>query len=475
MDLRIYEIYIPELGAYAKFKVLPPEEIKRFTDSLEEEDIEIHNYVKLIINNFVYNMQRDIIHALHKMSRDAANLTIEALFNGCIMLNPGLDIDGWVSLMYSSSPYAKDKTPYMDDETISTHPSRSKPKANKKLVESVKPKKMTKTKFINLASYLHSKVIGQDKAIDTVVNVLKRSHAGLNDAQRPLGVLLFAGSSGTGKTHLARELHNYLFGNDYDIVRIDCGEYQQKHENQKLMGSPPGYIGHEDGGVLTNRVLENPNTVVLLDEVEKAHPDLWDTFLRVFDEGMITDNKGNQVSFRNTIIIMTTNLGNEMIVDSLTGRGVGFNSRIQHSMRTKDLPARTMVERSANDSIKKKFKPEFLNRIDKIIIFNHLTFEDYKQIADLEMDIVDSKLVKKGLSLSYGEDVLEGLVIEGVDTIFGARGMARVRREEIEDLLADKILSSHLPRGTMIHLNYAEDIGFSLTVSKPKATNVSKA
>ena len=454
--LRVYEIYIPELNRYVKFKVLPPEEIKKIMDDISDYDPSDH--MRTVVENFVYNMKHDVIDALKLLSDEAGELAIEALFNGCVMLNPGLDIDSWVRIAYSGTKILSDTS-----SKELEHVQDKKPQEKKQQVQ--KNTKPTKAKINNLSKHLKNKIIGQNEAIDSVCGVLKRSVSGMGDETRPLGVLLFAGSSGTGKTHLARELHNYVFGGKHELIRVDCGEFQQKHENQKLIGAPPGYIGHEDGGMLTGRVKDNPNTVILLDEVEKAHPDLWNTFLRIFDEGMVTDNKGKQVSFRDAIIIMTTNLGNDKIVEMLTGKGTGFAAKIETQLSTKESPDRNMVEKLAKESIKKMFRPEFLNRIDKTIVFNHLTDDDYLKIAQLEIDVVDTKLMKKGFILNYEEAVLKGLVEKGVDTIYGARGIARIRRDEIEDLIAEKIMSTQISRGSIFELNYFNNL-FTVEVIK---------
>lgn len=462
-SLRVYEIYIPELNRYVKFKVLPPEEIKKIMDDIS--DYNSSDHMKTVVENFVYNMRHEIVDALKLLSEEAGELAIEALFNGCVMLNPGLDIDSWVRIAYSGTKSIPEEPQSKEIEAASPKPIAKPKGASSKS----KQPKLTKTKLLSLNKHLKTKIIGQDQAIDSVVDVLKRSLTGLSDPERPLGVLLFAGSSGTGKTYVARELHKYLFGSEYDLIRVDCGEFQQKHENQKLIGAPPGYIGHEDGGVLTNRVRDNPHTVILLDEVEKAHPDLWNTFLRIFDEGMVTDNKGKQVSFRDAVIIMTTNLGNDKIVEKLTGKGTGFAGRIQISLNTTETPDKEVVERYAKESIKKMFKPEFLNRIDKTIVFNHLNNNDYLRIAQLEMDIIDSKLMKKGYVLNYDESVLNGLVEKGVDTIYGARGMSRVRRDEIESPLADSIMSSTFPRGSIFEIDYLDNLFTINTIKGSKS------
>jgi len=456
--MRVYEIFVPEVGTYVKFKVLTPETIKTFMS--ETEDLDRESYMKRVIENVVFNMKTEIIESLKLMSRTTAAKTVEALYNGCVMLNPGLDVDSWVRIAYMG---VEGPLPEMtlEEPEISEDPMPFNP-----MPKLVTQRKISKTKFLNLEKYLKERVIGQDSAIEAVVGALKRSQAGLNDDQRPLGVFLFAGSSGVGKTHLAKVLHKYLFGDDYELVRVDCGEYQQKHENQKLLGSPPGYLGHDEGGQLTNQIEKHPQTVLLLDEVEKAHPDLWNTFLRVFDEGILTNNKGDKVSFRDAVIIMTTNLGNSELTALLADRGVGFGSRSEYAHNVTKVPPREQVERIALESIKKSFRPEFLNRLDKTVIFNYLTHDDYVKIAELEMLAVDSKLSKRGNSLQYDDSAIEALINQGVDTIRGARGMSQIRREKIEDMLADLILSTKCPRGTIFELSHRED-EFEINVKRP--------
>ncbi|MFZ4104803.1 AAA family ATPase [Flavobacterium sp.] len=328
-----------------------------------------------------------------------------------------------------------------------------------------KYKKISRQKFLNLKNHLQDNVIGQQEAITSVVSALKRSQVGLNDKNRPLGIFLFAGSSGVGKTHLASTLHKYLFSEEYPMVRIDCGEFQHKHENQKLIGSPPGYIGHDEGGQLVNLVKKYPHTVVLLDEVEKAHADMWNTFLRVFEDGVLTDGKGEEVSFINTIIIMTTNLGNEKTVEYLLSGGTGFAKNINYKTTTTQMPAKEMVEKNTLDAVRKHFRPEFINRLDKIVVFNHLDRDDLEKIAELEMSIIMDKLSKKGYSVNYTDQVITALLDKGVDSVKGARGLAQVRREKMEDKLADILIKSAPPRGTIFEISYKDD--FVFTLKKP--------
>ena len=465
--MKIYQIYIPDLSIYVKFKLLDPEEIKQLLEKHTSDSPK--ELKKAILANVIFNMKSDVSDALRALSRDAAEKCIDTLYNGCVMLNPGLDIDNWVSL--SSQMYLNpenngvnldDDMPF-DFDQVKKMLNAKRPKTQSKN----KQRKISKQKFLGLDDYLKSNIIGQDEAVAEVVNALKRSQAGLSDDNRPLGIFLFAGASGVGKTHLASTLNKYLYGDDSQMVRIDCGEYQQKHDNQKLIGSPPGYVGHDEGGQLVNLVKKNPNVVVLLDEVEKAHADLWNTFLRVFEDGTLTDGKGEHVSFCNTIIIMTTNLGNDKITDHLTSGGAGFTRSIDVKLKTKEMPPRDMVERTSNESIKKHFRPEFINRLDKIIVFNHLSLKDYEKIAELEMHLVIDKLSKKGFMASYTDDVIEGLIFKGIDTIKGARGLSKVRRDLIETPLADILINSNVPRGSIFEIGYIDDI-FTLKTIKPR-------
>lgn len=204
----------------------------------------------------------------------------------------------------------------------------------------------------------------------------------------------------------------------------------------------------------------------MLDEVEKAHPDLWNTFLRVFDNGLLTDAKGDIVNFRNTIIIMTTNLGNDKTTDHLLAGGTGFNKDINYKTSTKKIPERSMLEKNTNEAIRKHFRPEFLNRIDKIVVFNYLSENDCNTIAKLEMSITAEKLNKKGYSFEYNQSVIDGLIIKGIDSIKGARGLAQIRREQIEAPIADSIINSTIPRGSVFQILF-EDDKFKFNVKKP--------
>lgn len=444
--MRTNDVYYSNLASTAKFKTLPEKEVIEFNKKYS--DLPKVNYIGLVLEACIFNLRTDISTALRKMSTLAIDDAIMSLYNGCIMLNPGLDNQTWMNLTTSYNFFEP------TDKIIT-----SVEKQTKKEIQPPQPQKKRinqKSKFINLERHLNDKVIGQEEAIAKVCQSLKRAQALLNDEDRPLGVFMFCGPSGVGKTLIAKELQKYLYDNA-DLVRIDCGEYQHKHENQKLGGSPPGFVGHEDGGQLTKMLTKNPNTVVLLDEAEKAHPDFWHTFLKVFDDGFMTDNKGNHVSFRNSIIIMTSNLGNEQISEASYARSAGFNASIKDSYDSKTPPRRDMVERMTKEAIRKHFKPEFLNRIDDIVIFNHLSGENFESIADLEMQGLSAKLAKQGFLLNWDEDTVKLLVELSGKSMEGARGLSKIRRDLIENKLADLLLNRKNPRGTIFNVSVEED------------------
>lgn len=468
--MQIYQIFVPELNANVKFKILSTDDISAFLDSIKNKKNK--DLRKEVLQLVVFNLNTEVAGSLSLLSRTAAERALEAIYSGCIMLNPGLDLDYWINIAYSTAPVVPtdqfSDTEYIDQvKRFLKETSRTSKTKNTKVI---KPRKMSRQKFLGLEDYLKSNVIGQDQAIEEIVSALSRSQADMHDANKPLGTFLFAGSSGVGKTHLANTLHKYLFDSDAPMVRIDCGEFQHKHENQKLIGSPPGYVGHDEGGQLTNQIKKNPYSVVLIDEVEKAHNDIWNTFLRIFDEGVVTDSKGELVDFRNTIIIMTTNLGNDKTVENLIATGTGFTKNIVFERKTKQIPIRSIVEKNTHQAIDKYFRPEFLNRIDKIVIFNHLNREDCEKIAEIEMSVIADKLSRKGISVSYTERVINGLIELGIDTIKGARGISQVRRDVIETPIAKTIVHSNLPKGTIFHIDYLND-NFVFDFQKPIRKN----
>ncbi len=301
--------------------------------------------------------------------------------------------------------------------------------------------KLTETesqKYIFLAENLKKNVIGQDSAIDSISNAIKRARVGLKDPKKPIGSFVFVGPTGVGKTYLAKRLAKELFGDENAMIRIDMTEYMEKHSVSKLIGSPPGYVGYDEGGQLTDMVRTKPYSVILFDEIEKAHPDVFNTLLQVLDDGRLTDSKGRVVNFKDTVIIMTSNIG----ASELERRNVlGFNAsediEQDENKRNKDI---------INQAMKTMFKPEFLNRLDDIIVFNNLNKENVKKIAKLLMDELVERLDKNDIKVSYDDKILDYIVEKGYDKKFGARPLERLIRTDIENELADKILNGDIDR-----------------------------
>jgi len=437
-----------------KFRALSVQEAQAFVDNYS--DVPKMEYILLTLDQCIFNLKTEVKAVMQKLSPQVADEVLTSLYNGCIMLNPILDLDAWMGLTQSYNVFQKTE----EKKELEPHPSadqqeetftQPKPRASKKKNANTN----LSDKFLQLEDYLNSRVIGQPEAIRRLSNALKRAYVKLNDPDRPLGVFLFTGPSGVGKTLVAKELQKYLYG-DQELVRIDCGEYQHKHENQKLIGSPNGFVGYEDGGQLTRSIMKNPSTVLLLDEAEKAHPDFWNTFLKVFDDGYITDGRGNNVSFRDVIIIITSNLGNDKISEATFGKSSGFTASLSDGFKSKEAPKRAMVERQTNEAIRKFFKPEFLNRLDEIVIFNNLMSYDYNKIAVLELNSLSNKLIKSNLDIRWDDEVVNLLSEKSGVSIEGARGMARIRREEIENPLAEILLKSKPAKGTIFNITVQE-------------------
>ena len=308
-------------------------------------------------------------------------------------------------------------------------------------------KKMTQSeseKLLHLEDLLHKRVIGQDEAIGAVSRALRRARAGLQNPKRPIGSFIFLGPTGVGKTELCRALGEAMFGDENAVVRIDMSEYMEKHSVSRLVGSPPGYVGYEEGGQLTEAVRRKPYSVVLLDEVEKAHPDVFNMLLQILDDGRLTDNSGRVVNFKNTIIVMTSNAGAAMLGNT---RAMGFGSTIDTLRSYETMKEQVMKQ------VKDIFKPEFINRVDELIVFHALTEDEIKQIAALMLKELEARLKEKGMTLTYDEDVIALLAKDGYDPAFGARPLRRVIQRTIEDALSEEIIAGKLHLGENILLS----------------------
>jgi ATP-dependent Clp protease ATP-binding subunit ClpC len=320
-------------------------------------------------------------------------------------------------------------------------------------------------KLANMDNLLNGKVIGQEDAVKKVVKAIQRNRAGLKDPNRPIGTFIFLGTTGVGKTELAKVMARELFDSDDALIRIDMSEYMEKFAVSRLVGAPPGYVGYEEGGQLTEAVRRKPYAVVLLDEIEKAHPDVFNILLQILDEGHVTDSLGRKVDFRNTIIILTSNIGTRDLKDF--GDGVGFGTSAKKT--SSDARARATIE----NALKKAFAPEFLNRIDDIIIFNSLEKEDIKKIIDLELNKLYKRLEKLNYKVELTDEARDFIAEKGWDKDFGARPLKRAIQKYIEDLLAEMLVNKQFSEGetVVLKLNEAKDAleGETQKKSKEKA------
>jgi ATP-dependent Clp protease ATP-binding subunit ClpB len=296
-----------------------------------------------------------------------------------------------------------------------------------------------KQKLLNLETELHMRVVGQDEAIKAVSDAVRRSRAGLQDPKRPIGSFIFLGSTGVGKTELAKALAEFLFNNENSMVRIDMSEYQERHTVSRLIGAPPGYIGYEESGQLTEAVRRKPYSVILLDEIEKAHPDVFNILLQVLDDGRLTDNKGRTVDFKNTIIIMTSNIGSHIIQDNL--------QRVNEQNREEIL---NQTRQQVFDLLKQGIRPEFLNRVDEIIMFQSLTREEVRRIVELQLKLVQKMLEKSSVKLTVTKKALDFIAMVGYDPQFGARPIKRVIQKNLVNELSKMILDEKVDKNSVI-------------------------
>jgi len=296
-----------------------------------------------------------------------------------------------------------------------------------------------KQKLLNIETELHMRVVGQDEAINAVSNAIRRNRAGLQDPKRPIGSFIFLGTTGVGKTELAKALAELLFNNENNMVRIDMSEYQERHTVSRLIGAPPGYVGYEESGQLTEAIRRKPYSVVLLDEIEKAHPDVFNILLQVLDDGRLTDNKGRTVDFKNTIIIMTSNLGSHIIQENL--------EKVNEDNREEIL---NQTRKQVFDLLKKSIKPEFLNRIDEIIMFQSLTQEEVRRIVELQLKNIQKMLEKSSIKLTITKKAVDFIALIGFDPQFGARPIKRVIQKNMLNELSKMILEEKVDKNSVI-------------------------
>jgi len=321
-------------------------------------------------------------------------------------------------------------------------------------------------KLANLSELIKGKVIGQDEAVSKVVKAIQRNRAGLKDPNKPIGSFIFLGQTGVGKTQLAKVLARELFDSENALIRIDMSEYMEKFAISRLVGAPPGYVGYEEGGQLTEKIRRKPYAVVLLDEIEKAHPDVFNMLLQVLDDGFLTDSLGRKIDFSNTIIIMTSNIGARQIKDF--GQGVGFGTSAKKSQE--ETYTKSVIE----NALKKTFAPEFLNRVDDVMVFNALEKEHIHQIIDIELDILYRRIGELGYNLKLTEKAKDFIAEKGFDRQYGARPLNRAIQKYVEDALAEKIISSDLQEGDSITMDLDEKLNeLTINIKKQKKTTES--
>ena len=321
------------------------------------------------------------------------------------------------------------------------------------------------SKLSILSNLIKEKVIGQDDAVDNVVRSIQRNRAGLKDPKKPIGSFIFLGQTGVGKTQLAKILAKELFDNEEALIRVDMSEYMEKFAISRLVGAPPGYVGYEEGGQLTEKIRRKPYSVLLLDEIEKAHPDVFNMLLQVFDDGYLTDSVGRKIDFTNTIIIMTSNLGAKKIQDF--GIGVGFGTSAKKSQES------SLNKKTITNALKKKFAPEFLNRIDEVVIFNNLSINEIHKIIEIELEKLYERIDELGYKIKLTKKAKDFLAKKGFDKDYGARPLKRAIQKYLEDLIAEEILKSKINEGDIIQVDYKK--GGEKLVLKSSKLKESKA
>ena len=324
-------------------------------------------------------------------------------------------------------------------------------------------------KLLRMEDELHKRVVGQDQAIAAVADAVRRSRAGLQNEKRPIGSFLFMGTTGVGKTELAKALAEFLFNDENMITRIDMSEYQERHSVSRLVGAPPGYVGYDEGGQLTEAVRRKPYSVILLDEIEKAHPDVFNILLQVLDDGRLTDNKGRTVDFKNTILIMTSNVGAEVIqsyMDRLPAVGLkGADPSAEKAAREKRDEMLLECKKDVIDILKKTVRPEFLNRIDEIIMFEPLSQKDIRDILHLQMNDLKKKLSQNGVSITFTEGFVDYMSTKGYEPAYGARPIKRLMQRELVNLLAKAVLDGRVHKDSVIEIDVKDG---QITVSDKK-------
>ena len=320
-------------------------------------------------------------------------------------------------------------------------------------IPAAKLKQEETEKLRHLEETLHARVIGQDEAVSAVAKAIKRGRAGLKDPKRPIGSFLFLGPTGVGKTELSKTLAETMFGSESALIRVDMSEYMEKHAVSKFIGSPPGYVGFEEGGQLTEKIRKHPYSVILFDEIEKAHPDVFNIMLQILDDGILTDAQGRKVDFKNTVIIMTSNLGAKQILGKVSSH-LGFGA---DKKEDEEKTEHEQIKEKVMSEVKNTFKPEFLNRIDEIIVFDRLSEDNIREIARLMLKSLTKRLKDNDIDVTFTDEAVNKIAKEGFDPTYGARPLRRAIQSKIEDMLSEKIIDGDIKSGDNITVDVKDD------------------
>lgn len=429
--------FCESLDRFVSIRAFTPEQKQQLFKNVKITDKK--SYKRLIINASVVNYLDEIAPLVFGNNEYPllGEIIEQELYNLCVKVNPSLDI--------------KEVTIQIDEqETIGS----SIP-----VIGAEGAKESTNNHFLGIEDHLRKRIVGQDEAVSAVAQAIRKAKVGLKNPRRPVGSFIFVGQTGVGKTELAKALCEFMTGNENDIVRIDCSEYAMSHEYAKLIGAPPGYIGHSEGGYLTEAVKNKPNGVVVFDEIEKAHEKVHNLLLQLLDEGILTDSKGETVSFRETVIILTTNIGVSDITTEETKPGFRVADAASKSKDSEDLD-RLSHEKKAKitrKSLEKSFPPEFLNRIDDVIVFRQLDKNDNLQILNILLKEVSSRIEALNMHLNFTAELKNWLVDKGTDLKYGARPLRRTIQRYIENPLAEQILKGDFNKGDDISAEVGKD------------------
>ncbi len=408
--------FCESLDRFVEIRQFSEEEVDRIFKNVKITDKK--SYKRLVINTTIVNYLEEIAQLVFGNNNYSlfGEIAEQELYNLCIKVNPSLDI--------------KKVTITVDDDAKGSQDNQIQ--LLNKVDSSSDGSWDISERLINMEKYIHRRIVGQNFAVSLVSQAIRKAHVGLRNPNRPIGSFIFAGQTGVGKTELAKALAEFLYGNENELIRIDCSEYSMSHEYAKLIGAPPGYIGHKEGGFLTEAVKNKPKSVVLFDELEKAHKKVHNLLLQIMDDGILTDNKGVKVLFKDCVVIMTSNVGVEEFKNIEVA--IGFDHK------TKDLSHNTK-ERETRKALEKEFAPEFLNRVDEIVTFTSLTKEDSLTIVDIMLNEVIERLRKNlKMEIEFPQKVREFLVEKGFNQKYGARPLKRAIKTYVENPLAELII-----------------------------------